>query len=293
MKNFYSISVVFFLYWVVPTIVFYHLPTPARVTSFQLNLILFLFIGIYLLLASSLSYTVIQAVFRERAKILSLCGGAVVALFVLLVILNRFGHYSLVLVGSLTAVLLFGATLLGTVLSSAIKRIGELVPVCCTAAAADIMSVTAGPTKDMIVDISNYYKDGMVESPPLVDFILIKAGIPGFDIALPLFGVADWILVVLLSAALLRLGKSDNVLPAGRNRGKFLFLPVSVLGLYTSLVLARIVGTFIPAMVVISLVFLVYLVFRYKVFAEIRKSDVVYSILLPFCVGLVLRIFSG
>ncbi len=280
----------FYLCWVLPTVVFYYFPVPEGISSFQQNLILFLFVAMYLLLASSLTYRIIKFVLlKDRAEVFIY---SAVALFLFLLIYGyaRIYDYSAVLIAGLsTANLLFAAGIAGTVLSSAIKRTGELVPVCLTAATADLMSVIKGPTKGMIEDISAYYEQGMIGPPPFVDFIVVKAGIPGYDVPLPLFGVTDWVLVALLSASLLRLNKTDNLLPGVRlAQERFLYLPVSAFALFAGLVTAQITGLFLPAMVFIVLFFLAYLVIKLKVHRELERSDVLYSFLLPSCIVVVI-----
>jgi hypothetical protein len=283
----------FFLCWTVSTVLFFYFPIPSETSLFQRNLILFLFIGLYLLLASCLTYRTIKVVLSESSAEISKYCAVVALLFLLLYGSARiYDQSTVVIAGLATANLLFGASIAGTLLSSAVKRTAELVPVCLTAATADVMSVVKGPTRGMIEDISSYYEEGMEGAPPFVDFIVVKAGIPGFDIPVPLFGVTDWILVSLLSASLLRLKKSDNIMPGNGVLAKYFFFPISALALYSGLIVAQITELFLPAMVFISFFFLLYLSIKMKVHRELKKSDIVYSFILPSCVVVVILIVS-
>ncbi len=289
-----KLILLFYLIWTTLTIICFNLPLPQNSSDFQLNLVLYFFTGTYLLLASSLSLRVIRQVMEEKPGRVTAAIVGSVALFFFLYLLNaNFNFSPIIMVGISTANLLFCASLIGTVLSSAIRRPGELVPVCLTSAIADFMSVMTGPTKIMAEDISTYYDQGMTGEPPFVDFILIKAGIPGFAIPLPLFGITDWILLILLSSALLRMGENDNLLAAKEKWKNYIYLPISVLALFGSLLFAQITQRFVPAMVFIALFFLIYLVVRMKIHRKLQKTDMVYSFVFPAMVAALLFLFNN
>ena len=282
----------FYLCWILPALVAYFIPLPANIGTFQHNLIHLIFIALYLLLASSLSYGVIRQVIRQDSPIVIPYAIGSVGLFALIYICVVYFEVNLLLVSAVsTANLLFCASLLGTILSSAVKRPGELVPVSLTAAVADVVSVLKGPTKSMVEDITSYYDKGLEGVPPLVDFILIKATIPGYYIPLPLFGVTDWILIVLLSSSLLRMHMNDNLLDKRDTRNTILYLPVSVVALYVCLVFAQISQQFIPAMLFITLFFLSYLIVKFRVYKKLHKVDYVYSLFFPGLVAASIFIF--
>ncbi len=287
-----KLFVVFFLCWMTPNIVFYYLPVPVDSTSFQISLTVFFFIGFYLILASSLAYQVMIKVFQEEKKRLYMCIFFSSVLFLSIYTYVYFTEHSSILVSSIsTANLLFVASVIGAGLSSAVKRTAELVPICITAAVADLMSVMQGPTKEMIGSISNYYEKGMVGVPPFVDFIVVKIGIPGFSAPMPLFGITDWIFLVLISASMVRLQKSDNLFHGSDRLAAVLYFPVAAVALFIALVLAKITNSFIPAMVVISAVFLLFLAIRLRVYMEMRKVDVLYCVAFPAVVTGAIFIF--
>ena len=290
MKN---LVLLYLLWWVVPTLGLAYLPVPESAGSVQRSFATFFFIALYVLLASNLTYRTIILVFRTKADKLYLYGAAVFGFFLVLYFVAAFWGQSRLLSALSTANLLGGAALAGAALSTAVKRIGELLPICIIAATADIMSVMGGPSRIMADDIAVYYTSGMEGAPPFIDHIIIKAGLPGFTIPVPLFGVTDWILVALLSSSLLRLNTSDNLLSKTGSTGKHLFLPVSACALYAAIVVAQTTGVFVPAMLFISLIFLLYLFADFKLHRELRKSDLLYSILFPAAIVLLLFLYSG
>ncbi len=290
MKN---LVLLYLLWWVIPTLALAYLPVPENAGPVQQSFAAFFFIALYVLLASNLAYRTIILVFKTKVDKLYLYCAAVCGIFIALYFFAGSWGQSRLLSAFSTANLLCGAALAGAALSTAVKRIGELVPICLTAATADIMSVMGGPSRIMADDIAMYYKSGMEGAPPFIDHIVIKAGIPGFTIPVPLFGVTDWILVALLSSSLLRLNKSDNLFSKTGSAGKHLFLPVSACALYTAVVVAQITGVFVPAMLFISLVFLLYLFADFKLHRELRQSDLLYSIMFPASIVLLLLLYSG
>ncbi|MEE4242003.1 MAG: hypothetical protein V2I36_11100 [Desulfopila sp.] len=290
MKN---LVLLYVLLWIVPTLIFAWLPIPENAGSVQRSLISFFFIALYILLAANLAYRTIVVIINSGTGILYHCAAAVVVIFGVLYVFSGIWGKSQILSAFLTAILLFGAAAAGAVLSTAVKRIGELLPLCLTAATADLMSVLRGPTRVMADDIVAYYEGGMEGTPPFIDYVIIKAGIPGFSIPVPLFGVTDWILVALLSASLFRLNTSENIFSGGAAMGKHVFLPVSACSLYAAIVIAQITGVFIPAMLFISFFFLLFLFSHFKLYRELRKSDLFYSIVFPGSVALLVLLFAG
>ena len=284
----------FYLLWTFINVLIYSLPIPhAFAVHYSVPLVIIV-VGVYLFVASSLAYTIINATFSsQRYEVIGYLFLVVLVMSLAIAYSRILGNMGVVGTAVSTANLLVGATVTGSLLSTAIKRVGELVPVCITAAVADSISVTMGPTKSFAAEITVYYEGGKEGPPPLVDFIIIKAGIPGFDAPLPLFGVTDWIFLVLLSAALLRLGKTDNFLSTNGSIGRYVFVPVSVVALYIGFIFAQLTGTFIPAMVFITSFFLVFLVLQYKVHRKLRRVDIYYSCFFPCAVALVLLLYSG
>lgn len=285
---------IYFLCWIAPTIIFFYLPVPANISSFQHSLTLYLFIGVYLFLASSLSFWLMKKVLAMSTRSAYIHCASVIAVFGAAAWYSVSAGMPRIIPASLiTAILLFCSTVLGTALSVAVKRLGELIPVCVTAAVADVTSVFKGPTKNMVEDLTAYYEHGMQGSPPLIDSFLIKVGVPGYSVPIPLFGVTDWILLILLSSSLLRLEKTDNILPNSSRRSNFVFLPVTVLALYVALIIAQITHMFIPAMVFISAVFMLFLVIKHSVHRQLKRGDFFYSIIFPVAAASMILLFSS
>ena len=283
----------FYLFWTLLNVLIYHLPVPQSFTDQYPSLLIIVIVGVYFLAASSLTHRVMNSAFSlQRNEVLGYL--FMVGLVMAAAVLYSRSNGSFGIIGSAlaTANILFGATVLGSVLSTAIKRIGELVPVCITAAVADAISVSKGPTKAFAADLTVYYEGGMAGPAPLVDFIIIKAGLPGLEARVPLFGVTDWIFVVVLSSALVRLGKTDNLLSAGKKSGEYLFFPVSALALYLGFIVAQVTGTFVPAMVFMTSFFLVFLVLQYNLHKKLKRADIYYSCFFPCAVAVVLLLYS-
>ncbi|GBC61657.1 hypothetical protein DENIS_2619 [Desulfonema ishimotonii] len=236
----------------------------------------------FLVVASALtSHFIVRAepVFRNRPglrKISLLTAGCISAA---LFFLSRQTGYVSDLTGILnTANLLVLANLLGCWITAPLRRPAELIPLCLVMSLADLFSVAAGPTREIAKNIDQYYKSGMQGPVPVTDFILIKIVIPGQDSLMPVFGVADWIIVAFLSAAALRFGMNDNLAGKGlgemvrRNRLSF-YLPIAVPGLFAASALAWHLKIFLPALPVIALFFLAYTAARYPKVRQLTPSD--------------------
>ena len=281
-----SVAGWFYLCWIVPGMIVALIPFPQSLPFVHCNVIISLSVAVYLIIASSMAYRVVCESFLLTSQQTWGCFLLVGALFACLYSVVYLGGGSSMTIDMVwSANLLFGATLLGGVLSSAVKRVGELVPVCLTAAVADAMSVTIGPTRSMAEDLVAYYHKGMEGPPPLVDLIVVKTVMPGSAGSFPLFGVTDWVLVVLLSAALLRMKKTDNIFPGAMNRRIRLYVPISALGLYCAVVLAQLAGVFMPAMVFIAGFFVVFLFAGHDLHHELKRIDVIYSAMFPLAVA--------
>lgn len=288
------ITVLFYLSWMLLTTVVHYLPVPENIGAAYPYLLFNITVAFYLLLVLYFVRSIIFAVFALTSQAVWRYFILVAVIFAITVVYARFtGPLGFFVGGIASANLLFVATLLGTLLSTAIKRMGELVPVSLTAAVADGFSVTMGPTKKFIAEITAYYQQGLEGTPPWVDFILVKAVVPGANVAVPLFGVTDWVFLVLLSSALLRLGKTDNILFPGSKVAGYFFVPVTGVSLYLGLIAAQLTGKFIPAMVLMTVFFLVFLVLRFGVHRQMRRSDLYYSCIFPGVVAFILWLYSG
>lgn len=287
-----KIHSLFYLFWLFSSLLLSPLPLSKELQSSILSGILFGVVGIYLIVASSLSYWVIKKTLSGKNSVYNfLTAGFIGAGFGFLGHTLDPGMLRNALFALATAGLLLAATFLGILLSSAIKRMVELVPVCLTATAADVVSVFFGPSRDLAHELTAYYQEGAVGSPPIIDIFLIKAGIPGYQIPVPLFGVSDWIVVVLLSSSVIRLQRSDNICGEWFDK-HFLYIPVTVVGLYCSLIVAQLSHSFLPALVFICGFFLMYIFVKFKVLRDFRGSDFIYSLVFPVLVAGTVLILS-
>lgn len=177
-----------------------------------------------------------------------------------------------------TANLIVFACLIGSWMTHAVKRPSELVLVCSVVALADLFSVFAGPTKQLVEGLTTYYEQGMQGPPPLVDFILVKISVPGYSATVPLFGVSDWIILVFLTAALTKFGLSDNLAGIGltgmkKRKRLSLYIPAASVGLMASLLTAQMSGMFLPALPFVAAAFLVYTLIRFPQVRNLNKKE--------------------
>lgn len=214
-------------------------------------------------------------------------------LFVLLTIIIGFGIFAsvrykgvsnnfLFILG--TANLLVFANLIGTWIIAPLKRPAELIPVCLVMALSDFFSIIAGPTGEIAKSIGDYYEGGMKGIVPAGDFLLFKIPVPGVDIIMPFFGVADWIIISFLSAAVTKFGMNDNLFGKSLgamlgNAGISVYFPVAALGLAAAVLSAQVAAVFIPALPVIAFVFLSYIIIRYPQVRMLKRSDWVLMVL--------------
>lgn len=148
--------------------------------------------------------------------------------------------------------LLFFACVLGHWLAVPLKRPAELIPVCLVMSLVDLYSVFKGPSKQLTNALAAHYSSGQPGLPPIVDFILIKLPEPGQKTLMPAFGVVDWVVIVMLSAAAAKFGIQDNVL----SRLKGVYFPLAGVGLIVTVVAARELGIYLPVLPVIACCFL-------------------------------------
>lgn len=198
-----------------------------------------------------------------------------------------------------SANLLVFAALLGSWMVAPLTRPAEMVPVCVVMTAADLFSVLAGPTREVVSELRDFYHGGMEGPAPAAEFLLIKIAIPGFERLVPVFGVADWIMVVFLAAAVAKFGMNDNL--AGPSLGSMLekgrassYVPVAASGLILAVLLAQGLDIFLPALPVVALVFLGYILLRYPQARALRYSDWFAMLLVSgMAVGLIAIRFEG
>ena len=182
---------------------------------------------------------------------------------------NTQGNFSMAMA---TATLLLLACVLGHWLASSLKRPAELVPVCLVVAMSDMFSVFMGPTKEFATTIFQYYSHGMDGPIPLVDFFLVKFPMPGQDLFIPVFGITDWIVVVLLSAGAGKFELNDNIL--GIFRCRPLFFPAAGLGLVVAIAAAWALNRSLPALPFVAFFFLAIMAIKYPQIRRLTRSEI-------------------
>ncbi len=180
----------------------------------------------------------------------------------------------------ISANLIVFALLLGNALVSALRRPSELIPVCAVMSAADLFSVFAGPSKTMAASIETYYREGQVGAAPWSDFLLIKIAVPGAEHLVPVFGVADVIILAFLTAAARKFGIDDNV--AGRAIEPKRFFPyfsAAACGLAAALLAAQALGVFLPALPAMALFFFGYTLPRHRAMRNMHRTEAIATVI--------------
>jgi hypothetical protein len=151
--------------------------------------------------------------------------------------------------------LLACSSVLGVYLAWSVKRVDELVPICTVMICVDAWTVLKGPARMFAEDVGEYYARGAHGTPPWADMFLVRIVVPGTGSTLPLFGIPDWICLVLLTAALVRLVGSGSIGKGSRSSRVLIALPLS--GLIGGIFVAHICDVAIPGMAVMGGVLLV------------------------------------
>lgn len=210
-----------------------------------------------------------------------------ILLRLLLFQIESIDSYVSVLAGIMgTTTLILFACLLGSYLSQAIRRLPELIPVCSVAFTVDLYSVLQGPSKEIALQIGEFYSGGAKGPVPYADIILMKITNPAVDYLIPVFGVSDWIFVVFLTSTLLKFKVSDSV--AGKSTTTIidtqsvpLYFPLVSIALLASIFIANILHIFVPALPVIIIVVLPWLMMRNLNLFTMRASDYYLSFIAP------------
>lgn len=239
---------------------------PAWIGKAELPAILLQIILAYQLLVKK-PLTLLQPGEKPTRKTLLLCAAVLCVLFIL-----RFQDVPAVLGfwrdACTNATLLLLATLLGVWLVKGLQRPTELVPVCLVMACTDLLSVVAGPTGRLMQDVSDFYRTGASGPPPLGDFFLVKFALPGGFHLAPVFGISDWIMVTFLCAAARRFALHDALVS---NRS--VDIPLALVGLLLSVFLARIGGLLLPALPLVSVLFVVGVSLRQSLLLHLSRRE--------------------
>jgi len=271
-----------FATWLIPSAVVYYLGLALHGESIPRGVALISSLAFFTILASSLTANFVVAAERHAAELarqrLKLLFVNVLVFAALFLVSRAVGYPSPVVFILSTANLLVFASILGAWLVEPIRRPAELIVVCVIVSCADIFSVTSGPTHGMAREVAKYYAGDMKGNVPFADFLLFKYSIPGEQVPLPLFGVADWVIIAFLAAAALRLNINDSVLGPGivtlsRMRGLAIYVPVTVLGLGLAMACAGALNTFLPALPFIAAFFVLHIIIRYPEARRLTRTD--------------------
>lgn len=195
-----------------------------------------------------------------------------------------------------TATLVLLACVIGHWLVIPLKRPSEFIPIGMAVAFSDIFSVFSGPTRNFAEDISDYYREGMTGPVPLVDFFLVKMPMPGHEYFIPVFGITDWVVMVLLSAGALRFGMNDNLFSLAGSTQKQsksqAFFPVAAIGLVLSIVAARAMSLYLPALPFIVIVFLIAMAVKYPAVRKLKPEEIRAMIVVSSLMCVLMAVFS-
>ena len=223
--------------------------------------------------------------------------GALTLVFILLYLLvDQADLKSNIITALSTATLVLFACVAGHWLVLPLKRPSEFIPIGMAVALSDIFSVFSGPTRNFAEDISDYYREGMTGPAPLVDFFLVKMPMPDHEYFMPVFGISDWIVVAVLSAGALRFDLSDNIFSLsgstiGQNRSRP-FFPVAAFGLIFSIVIARSVNLYLPALPFIVIVFLGFMAAKYPAVRKLGPEEIRAMMIVGILMGALMAIFT-
>lgn len=203
---------------------------------------------------------------QQRLVLLAACGLVFIGSSAAVLL---FGEKLDLIIALHTANLLFFACVFGHWLTTPLKRPAELVPLCLIMSFVDVYSVFKGPSKELTSSLASHYSSGQIGPPPMVDFILIKLPMPGQAALMPVFGVADWIVIALLSGAAAKFNLNDNLF----GRSGAIYVPMGAIGLIVSILAARGLGVYLPALPLITAFFLTVMVFRSPEILRLTRNE--------------------
>lgn len=165
--------------------------------------------------------------------------------------------------------LLFFACLVGSWLAEPLRRPAELIPVCLVLTLVDTYSVSRGPSRSFANQLTDFYSNSQSGSPPIVDFLLVKLPFPQQSSFLPIFGITDWIMIVMLSTAAAKFCINDNLFRGAR----FLYLPITVLGLFIAILLAWGFEVYLPGLPLVAMSFFLFLMRKHPELYHLSKNE--------------------
>ncbi len=276
--------------WISPSIMFYLLSYTNTGKIFSSQLLSFLVIVFFVLLLS-----IIMAIFFKFEKN-SLCNNNILRrnLIVILIITRLLlfqvesgGSFIGVLAGIAgTTTLIIFSCLLGSYLSQAIKRLPEVIPVCSVAFTVDLYSVFKGPSKEFALQIGDFYSNGATGPVPYVDIILLKIPNPSIGYLTPIFGVSDWIFVIFLSSVMLNFRISDGIIGKDikdvvSSPNTQFYFPLVSFALLVSIFIAYVFNIFIPALPVMIMIVLPWVIVKNMTLFKLRATDCCLTLVPP------------
>jgi len=223
--------------------------------------------------------------------------GALTLIFIFLYLLvDQAGLKNNIITALSTATLVLFACVAGHWLVMPLKRPSEFIPIGMAVVLSDIFSVFSGPTRNFAEDISDYYREGMTGPVPLVDFFLVKMPMPGHEYFMPVFGISDWIVIAVLSAGALRLDLNDNIFSLvgstqGHNKSRA-FFPVAAIGLILSIVIARSLNLYLPALPFIVIVFLGIMAAKYPAVRKLGPEEIRAMMIVGILMATLMAVFT-
>ncbi len=236
------------------------------------------------------------AIGTNTARRLSWIGILTLIFIILCLPEGQAGLKSNIITALSTATLVLLACVAGHWLVIPLKHPSEFIPIGVAVALSDIFSVVSGPTRNFAENISDYYREGMSGPVPLVDFFLVKMPMPGNDYFMPVFGITDWVVVALLSAGALRFSMNDNIFSlAGstqaQNKSRA-FFPVAGIGLILSIVAARSMNLYLPALPFIVIVFFGAMAAKYPRVRKLGPYEIRAIIFVSTLIGALMAVFA-
>lgn len=285
-STFASIGII----WIIPSILLYLISYTNLNESFSSPTLSFLVIVFFIFLLSSTMVIFLRYERNYLYKNNNIRRNLIISLILLRLLLfqiERIDSFVGILAGIIgTTTLILFACLLGSYLSQAIKRLPELIPVCSVAFTVDLYSVLQGPSKEIAVQIGEFYGTGAKGSAPYVDIILMKITNPAVDYLTPIFGVSDWIFAVFLTSTLLQFKVADSV--AGKDITKCIntqnvpfYFPLVSIALLACIFIANISNIFVPALPVMIMIVLPWLIIRNLTLFNMTASDYYLSLIAP------------
>ncbi|MFT5700288.1 MAG: hypothetical protein ACI8ZB_003160 [Desulforhopalus sp.] len=274
--------------WIGPSLLFHLLSYTSIGELFSSQTVSFLTIVFFVILLSN-----IMAIFFKFERDFLYKHNTERRNLIVILIIARLLLFQVESIGSLTGVLagIAGTTslilfscLLGSYLSQAIKRFAELIPVCSVAFTVDLYSVLKGPSKEIAIQIGDFYGGGAIGPVPYVDIILLKIANPATNHLIPIFGVSDWIFVVFITSTMQKFKISDSIIGKDINnvvnaQNMQFYFPLVSFALLVSIFTAYLFNVFIPALPVMIMIVLPWVIIKNRNLFQWKATD--------FCLTLV------